>query len=102
VLLTSDLTAKITDFGLSRRLYEYTEYVKQNQEPLPWRWMAPESIRRLEFSNRTDIWAYGITLWEIWSFGDIPYSGRSWDVNFVGELENGLRNAKPALAPDEM
>ncbi|CAL8122200.1 unnamed protein product [Orchesella dallaii] len=98
VLLTDGLTAKITDFGLSRRLYEYTEYVKQKQEPLPWRWMAVESLKRLEFSTKSDVWAYGITLWEIWSLGDIPYPGRSWDPDFVLELENGLRNTKPSGA----
>lgn len=69
VLLTSEKQAKISDFGLSRRLYNYSVYAKKQHEPLPWRWMAPESLRRLEFTEKTDVWAFGITLWEIYSLG---------------------------------
>ncbi|CAL8118447.1 unnamed protein product [Orchesella dallaii] len=102
ILLTENLTAKVTDFGLSRRLYEYTEYVKKNQEPLPWRWMAVESLKQLEFSTKSDVWSYGITLWEMYSLGDIPYPGLSWDINFVTELENGLRMQSPSRAPSNI
>lgn len=50
---------KITDFGLSRQLFDYTQYVKKQQEPLPWRWMAIESLQQLCFSTQSDVWAYG-------------------------------------------
>ncbi|CAL8121113.1 unnamed protein product [Orchesella dallaii] len=102
ILLTSDLTAKVTDFGLSRRLYQFTEYVKTKQEPLPWKWMAVESLKRNEFSTKSDVWSYGVTLWEIFSNGDIPYSGRSWDVTFATQLETGLRLASPSRASSDM
>jgi serine/threonine protein kinase len=102
VLLTSDQTAKLTDFGLSRRLYEYTQYVKKNQEPLPWRWMAIESLQTMQFSTESDVWSYGITVWEIFSLGDIPYPGLSWNLEFVGELERGLRMNKPKYATSHM
>lgn len=95
VLLTSDKTAKISDFGLSRRLYNYTQYVKKQEEPLPWRWMAPESLRRMEFTEKSDVWSFGITLWEIYSFGGMPYAGLSWNIDFSKQLEDGLRLGKP-------
>lgn len=102
VLLTSEETAKITDFGLSRRLYEYTDYVKKQQEPLPWRWMAIESLKRLEFSSKSDVWSYGITLWEIFSMGDLPYPGLAWDVDFVDSLAVGRRLKSPQHANEQV
>ncbi len=95
VLLNIRNEAKICDFGLSRKLYNYTNYVKTQQEPLPWKWMAPESLRFMHFNEKTDVWAYGVTLWEIYSLGSTPYAGLCWDVNFVQMLERGLRLSKP-------
>lgn len=73
----------------------YKTYVKSHQEPLPWKWMAPESINYLHFNQKTDVWAFGITLWEIYSLGVSPYPGISWDVNFVKLLEQGFRLSRP-------
>ncbi len=58
VLLNLRREAKICDFGLSRRMYSYTNYVKTQQDPLPWKWMAPESLRDMIFNEKTDVWAY--------------------------------------------
>lgn len=95
VLLNGNEEAKISDFGLSRRMYNYKSYVKQQQEPLPWKWMAPESLRLLTFNEKTDVWAYGITLWEIYSLGGIPYEGLSYETEFVQTLQLGFRLGKP-------
>ncbi len=70
VLLCKNMRAKLCDFGLSRRLYEYTSYMKSNVEPLPWRWMAPESLCCWEFNEKTDVWAFGVTCWEICTYGN--------------------------------
>jgi len=102
VLLTAEKRAKITDFGLSRRMYDYQSYIKNHQEPLPWRSMAPESLKRSEFSEKSDVWAFGILLWEIYTLGDEPYPGLSWDVNFPTKLERGLRPGVPTYSPDGM
>ncbi|CAL8128736.1 unnamed protein product [Orchesella dallaii] len=102
ILLTSNLTAKISDFGLSRRMYDYTNYVKKQQEPLPWRWMSIEALRSLEFSEKSDVWAFGVTMWEIFSVGDTPYPGLSWSLDFVGELQKGLRLQRPQYSTEEI
>ncbi|CAL8068917.1 unnamed protein product [Orchesella dallaii] len=97
VLLDSNSVCKITDFGLSRKLYQYQVYTKKQQEDLPWRWLAIETLKRLEFSTKSDVWSYGVTLWEIFSFGDLPYPGISWNLNFVVLLSSGMRLTKPEI-----
>lgn len=95
VLLNLRKEAKLCDFGLSRRLYSYTSYVKKHQEPLPWKWMSPEALKLLEFNEKSDVWAYGVTLWEIYSLGDTPYLGFGYNLNFSVLLEQGFRLNKP-------
>ncbi len=69
--------------------------MKTQHEPLPWKWMAPEALLHMHFNEKTDVWAYGTPLWEIYSLGCTPYAGLSLDVNLVGLLESGLKPSKP-------
>ncbi|CAL8132399.1 unnamed protein product [Orchesella dallaii] len=102
VLLDENFNCKIGDFGLSRKLYEYQKYVKKSQEPLPWKWMAYESLTKMEFTSKSDVWSYGVTLWEIYSLGNTPYGGLNWTMEFADELRNGLRLTKPQFANEEI
>uniref|UniRef100_A0A914ZXD5 receptor protein-tyrosine kinase n=3 Tax=Parascaris univalens TaxID=6257 RepID=A0A914ZXD5_PARUN len=98
LLLTSNRLVRIADFGLARqcnRLY----HVQNFQLPLPYKSMAPESIRELQFTEKSDIWSYGVLLWEIFTLGKDPYK----DINNIEELlalyENGERLDPPNTMP---
>ncbi|XP_035701631.1 tyrosine-protein kinase receptor torso [Folsomia candida] len=99
-LLDSQLSIKISDFGLSRKLYDYRNYVKRSKAPLPWRWMALESLKAFEFSVKSDVWSYGVTIWEIFSLGDQPYPTLTWNEAFIQALSSGLRPPRPNGCPD--
>ncbi|ODM94805.1 Tyrosine-protein kinase receptor Tie-1 [Orchesella cincta] len=95
ILLTSNLTAKVGDFGLSRQLVGTSCYTKKTRCPLPWRNMAIESLKQMQFSVKSDIWALGITLWEIYTLGDKPYVGMRYNSDFIKLLQGGMRPPKP-------
>ncbi|XP_035713460.1 uncharacterized protein LOC118437967 [Folsomia candida] len=102
ILLTRRLVAKITDFGLSKQLYEDTQYTRKTKVMLPWRWMALDSLTDRCCSTCTDVWSFGVTLWEIFTLGSVPYAGFEYDASFVKKISNGLRLGKPEHASDEI
>ncbi|XP_035714017.1 tyrosine-protein kinase receptor Tie-2-like [Folsomia candida] len=103
VLLDKNLVAKISDFGLSRNLWDEKNYITRTMGPLPWRWMPPEALIRMEFSTLSDIWAYGVLLWEIFSLGRTPYGDRICNDKFLSGLQTGrVRLEKPHLASDSI
>jgi len=64
--------------------------------------MSPESLSQMEFSEKSDVWAFGVTIWEMYSLGEIPYSGLQWTVQFTAILEAGLRLQKPSNCPENL
>ena len=80
VLLTSDLTAKLSDFGLSAIQIE-DEAAELRSLKCPIRWMAPESLRDRVMTSSSDVWSFGITLWEIFSVSSRPYRGKVTNDN---------------------
>ncbi|XP_026686010.1 tyrosine-protein kinase transmembrane receptor Ror-like [Diaphorina citri] len=76
-LVGDGLTVKISDFGLSRDVYASDYYRIQSKSLLPVRWMPPESILYGKFTTESDVWSYGVVLWEVYSYGLQPYYGYS-------------------------
>ncbi|XP_055626293.1 tyrosine-protein kinase transmembrane receptor Ror [Toxorhynchites rutilus septentrionalis] len=76
-LVGDNLTVKISDFGLSRDIYSSDYYRVQSKSLLPVRWMPSESILYGKFTTESDVWSFGVVLWEIYSYGLQPYYGYS-------------------------
>ncbi|XP_061681471.1 tyrosine-protein kinase ZAP-70 [Syngnathoides biaculeatus] len=102
VLLVNRHFAKISDFGLSKALGADSEYYKaRSTGPWPLKWYAPECINFRKFSSKSDVWSFGITMWEAFSYGGKPYKKmKQAEVNSF--LESGKRLACPAKCPDRM
>lgn len=73
VLVADDDVVKVADLGMSRSLGDCDYYRKLSSGRVPLKWMAPESIVDRVYGARSDVWSYGILLWEMWSRGEIPY-----------------------------
>ncbi|XP_053348091.1 protein tyrosine kinase 2aa isoform X1 [Clarias gariepinus] len=97
VLVSSADCVKLGDFGLSRYM-EDSSYYKASKGKLPIKWMAPESINFRRFTSASDVWMFGVCMWEILMYGIKPFQGvKNNDV--IGRIENGERLAMPPNCP---
>ncbi|XP_032222466.1 uncharacterized protein LOC5521403 isoform X2 [Nematostella vectensis] len=102
ILICEDNLVKISDFGLTRDVYESSEYHKMhNTGKLPLKWMAPEAIFQNVHTTKSDVWAFGVVLWEIVTLGGSPYPGQS-GKEFYKKLKNGYRMEKPDMCSPEL
>ena len=102
VLLADDNIIKICDFGLAKDIYKTDTYRKKTDGPLPVKWMAVESLQDRIFSTQSDVWSFGIVLWEIFSLGKTPYPGMVPNEVFYTRLVDGYRMEKPPFCPNSI
>lgn len=97
-MVSSTLTIKIGDFGMARDVYETDYYRKTNRGLLPIRWMAPESLQDGEFTSQSDVWSYGVVLWEVVTMAEQPFQGLGND-EVLQQVIAGRRLDVPSHCP---
>ncbi|XP_023257900.1 vascular endothelial growth factor receptor 3 [Seriola lalandi dorsalis] len=102
ILLSENNIVKICDFGLARDIYKDPDYVRKGNARLPLKWMAPESIFDKVYTSQSDVWSFGVLLWEIFSLGASPYPGVQIDEDFCKRLKDGVRMRAPETASPEI
>ncbi|XP_059179327.1 fibroblast growth factor receptor 3-like [Physella acuta] len=98
VLVTEDNVLKIADFGLARN-GDY--YRKTSGGQFPVKWMPPEALIDFKYTVKSDVWSFGIVMWEIFSLGGMPYPTIPHQ-DLYNKLIKGYRMEKPPLAPDSL
>uniref|UniRef100_A0A8C2GSV8 Tyrosine-protein kinase receptor n=1 Tax=Cyprinus carpio TaxID=7962 RepID=A0A8C2GSV8_CYPCA len=98
-MVAEDFTVKIGDFGMTRDIYETDYYRKGGKGLLPVRWMSPESLKDGVFTTNSDVWSFGVVLWEIATLAEQPYQGMSNEQVLRFVMEGGLLD-KPDNCPD--
>ncbi|CAL8311719.1 unnamed protein product [Lota lota] len=99
ILVNSNLVCKVSDFGLSRVMEDDPEAVYTTTGgKIPIRWTASEAIQYRKFTSASDVWSYGIVMWEVMSYGERPY----WDMSnqdVIKAIEEGYRLPAPMDCP---
>ncbi|XP_060907267.1 ephrin type-A receptor 7 isoform X3 [Labrus mixtus] len=99
ILVNSNLVCKVSDFGLSRVIDDDPEAVYTTTGgKIPVRWTSPEAIQYRKFTSASDVWSYGIVMWEVMSYGERPY----WDMSnqdVIKAIEEGYRLPAPMDCP---
>ncbi|XP_019630637.1 PREDICTED: tyrosine-protein kinase SRK3-like [Branchiostoma belcheri] len=94
VLVGEDLVVKIADFGLTTDIYERGYQRQDADQKIPLKWMAPERLQREgRYTSKSDVWSFGVLLYEIATLGNVPYAGL--DRTLLDELRTGYREPRP-------
>ncbi|XP_070551573.1 fibroblast growth factor receptor 3-like [Ptychodera flava] len=101
VLLDKNIVCKIYDFGLALGVVDKPQYERKTKGKLTIRWMAMESIKDGVFTTKSDVWSFGVVLWEIVTMGNIPYQGMS-EQEVTSSLREGYRMPKPSHCEKEL
>ncbi|RWS30425.1 Tyrosine-protein kinase Fer-like protein [Leptotrombidium deliense] len=97
-LVSSNLSVKISDFGMSREAPEQEYTVSEGLKQIPIKWTAPEALNYGRYTSSCDVWSFGVLMWEVYSFGSVPYSGMS-NSKARELIDNGYRLPSPPNTP---
>ncbi|XP_003134614.1 ephrin type-A receptor 1 [Sus scrofa] len=98
ILVNQNLCCKVSDFGLTRLLDNFDGTYETQGGKIPIRWTAPEAIAHRIFTTASDVWSFGIVMWEVLSFGDKPY-GEMSNQEVMKSIEDGYRLPPPVDCP---
>ncbi|KAL3177185.1 hypothetical protein MRX96_009880 [Rhipicephalus microplus] len=101
ILVGENKTCKVADFGFARDVITSHVYERKSEGRLPIRWMAPESLYDNIFTTKTDVWSFGILMWEIVTLGSTPYPGLA-AAEVMRRVRDGYRLEKPEHCKREM
>ncbi|XP_066291064.1 uncharacterized protein [Branchiostoma lanceolatum] len=102
VLVGDNLHVKISDFGLADHMYSRGYRRQDRLQRIPWKWMAPERLADGErYTTQSDVWSFGILLYEIATLGGSPYPGMP-TAGLVDQLKSGYRMSQPDDCPDPL
>uniref|UniRef100_A0A673BRW5 Tyrosine-protein kinase n=1 Tax=Sphaeramia orbicularis TaxID=375764 RepID=A0A673BRW5_9TELE len=96
-LVSKNNEVKVSDFGMTRFVLD-DQYTSSQCSKFPVKWSSPEVIRFCKFSSKSDVWSFGVLMWEVYNEGRLPYDNQT-NAEVVESLNAGLRLLKPRLAP---
>ncbi|KAL1428829.1 hypothetical protein MTO96_002548 [Rhipicephalus appendiculatus] len=99
-LVGENYVVKVADFGLARYVID-DEYTSSGGAKFPIKWAPPEVLGYTRFSSKSDVWAYGVLMWEVFTCGKIPY-GRAANAEVVEQVQHGQRLARPPACPSDV
>ncbi|XP_022779855.1 fibroblast growth factor receptor 3-like [Stylophora pistillata] len=102
VFINPNMVAKVGDFGLARNISDDGLYIKTSCGKVPWRWSSLESLRDRVYTSQSDVWSFGILLWEIATYGKVPYPDVESPFSLVSRLSTGYRMPRPHQCSEEL
>uniref|UniRef100_A0A4W4EGP3 Protein kinase domain-containing protein n=1 Tax=Electrophorus electricus TaxID=8005 RepID=A0A4W4EGP3_ELEEL len=99
-LVDTDLTVKVSDFGMARYVLD-DQYTSSAGTKFPVKWSAPEVLYYTRFSTKSDVWAFGVLMWEVYSLGKQPYEQYD-NIHIAEKLMQGHRLYRPQQATESI
>uniref|UniRef100_A0A8C5W4D6 Tyrosine-protein kinase n=1 Tax=Microcebus murinus TaxID=30608 RepID=A0A8C5W4D6_MICMU len=96
-LVSSTCIVKISDFGMTRYVLD-DEYISSSGAKFPVKWSPPEVFHFNKYSSKSDVWSFGVLMWEVFTEGKMPFENKS-NLQVVEAISEGFRLYRPHLAP---